>query len=311
MKTEKEVKPIRESSSHTHGAYSQKNASSNTSPKGNSPVQRRQEEINNNPEVQRHTKLQAKADNSPQVQRLTQLKSKADNSTHIQKKVVQMVAANGLLHALQDQLSYVRPNVDFDAIITEIRGASVAERQLAIKDSALRTRISERLDGQQSSQIMSELMVGSQSWKNPTGNDFYEYFVTNKGTGQLPVTATMNCWESIMYAAYLAGQISAAWIATFYKNALSKGGDPNVHIWADLGWTSSSTEYDTTTGNVPTAGQLVYYTGKGASYPGHIAVAVSSTEVISLWSQPNKIHEVQRIPITDLSGTIQYTNTPW
>jgi len=147
-------------------------------------------------------------------------------------------------------------------------------------------------------------------WKNPTNNDFFAYFVTHGGTGTVPPSTTMNCWESIMYAAYLAKKINASWIKSFYTTANSSGGDPNVSIWTQLGWTSALPVYPATK---PTTGQLVFYTGMGRPYPGHVALAIDNDYAISLWNQPNNDYFIQKIKITDLSsaGVIQIGSPPW
>ncbi len=206
--------------------------------------------------------------------------------------------------------------VDVPGIINLIRAASVAERQAVLGDSTVMTLMRSSLPADDVARIMSELLVGSQKWKNPRGSDFYTYFVVNRGTGELPTTDSMNCWESIMYAAYLAGQIDTTWIYNFYNQAGVVLGtpftspNPTPQVWAALGWTSSLPVVNAS-GIVP-EGDLVFYTTPGNAHPGHVAVYVGNEEVISLWNKPNGITSVQRISINSFPGkTIQYGPKPW
>ena len=109
-----------------------------------------------------------------------------------------------------------------------------------------------------------------------------------------------------MYAAYLANQVSADWIKKFYENAGSSA-DPNATVWSTLGWSTSLPKYPKIS---PSAGQLLFY-HTGGSVPGHVAVSLGGDQAISLWNQPNNINAVQRIKVTDLSGTVYIGNPPW
>ncbi|OXB20689.1 hypothetical protein B0A80_18370 [Flavobacterium tructae] len=199
-------------------------------------------------------------------------------------------------------------STDYDVIRNEILNASPGDRQAALADASIRSLINSRLTAPVSVAVFSHLLLGSMYWRNPPNNDFFAYFVTNGGSGTLPAAATMNCWESIMYAAYLSNRINASWIQTFYNNAFSSGGDPNVLIWSQLGWNSGLPTYPGTT---PTVGQLIFYTTSGDPYPGHVAMAIDGTHVISLWSEPHNNYFIQRVDITVFSGVIQISNPPW
>lgn len=200
---------------------------------------------------------------------------------------------------------------DLNNVTTEdIHKAPLKERQAILADTNLMDGIKTRADA---TVLMSALLEGSQKWQNPPGNDFYEYFVTNNGNGTLPNTSTMNCWESIMYAAYLAGVISADYIRQFYTQALNAGGDPNQKIWSQLGFKTSLSQYEKDV-TMPAAGQLIFYVGQGAPYPGHVALALGGNKAQSLWSKPNNVYSVQRIEINDLhvpNDTIYFVNPPW
>jgi hypothetical protein len=196
---------------------------------------------------------------------------------------------------------------DYDIIRNYITSASASERQAALADASIRTLINSKLTAPFSVGIFSHLLLNSMFWKNPDNNDFFAHFVTSGGSAPLPATATMNCWESIMYAAFLANKVDAAWIQHFYNIAFAAS-DPNAVIWNQLGWNSALPTYPPA---VPTAGQLIFYTEIGRPYPGHVAMAIDATHAISLWSQPNNTNFIQRINITDLTGVIQVANPPW
>jgi hypothetical protein len=216
--------------------------------------------------------------------------------------------------------------VDYNAIIAMIHAASTAERQAVLADTQLRSDITARLGGERAATVFSSLMEGSHTWENPPHNDFYNYFVARNGSGTLPNTATMNCWESILYACYLAGQVSASWIRSFYSTAMGSP-DPDVSIWSQLGFSLSLPTYappatsgtggatavpgsSTTATVTPRAGQLLFYHTSGA-IPGHVAVSLGGDQAISLWSQPNNVHSVQRIQVNALPGTVYVGDPPW
>ncbi|HEX7839552.1 MAG TPA: DUF4157 domain-containing protein [Kofleriaceae bacterium] len=232
---------------------------------------------------------------------------------------VQMTLSTTLRSSLE-----VYGPVDYNGIVATIHAAPAAERQAAMNDSSLRDLINTRLSAQWAQTVFSSLMEGSQKWQNPPANDFFAFFVTNNGNGPLPNTATMNCWESIMYAAFLARQVSAAWIKTFYTTAIAAP-DPNAMVWTQLRFSTALPTYAAPgtsgtqggvgasgTGNTrtPSAGQLLFYHSGGA-VPGHVAVSLGGDQAISLWNQPNNVDAVQRIRVTDLAGTVYVGDPPW
>ncbi|HVV88049.1 MAG TPA: hypothetical protein VHE35_33645, partial [Kofleriaceae bacterium] len=228
-----------------------------------------------------------------------------------------------LIDDLRSSLQIYGP-VDYNALVAMVHAAPTAERQAVVSDSGMRDLINARLTAQWAQTVFSSLLEGSQTWRNPTNNDFFAYFVTSSGTGTLPNTATMNCWESIMYAAYLGHQVSATWIKNFYTTALAAP-DANAAVWSGLGFSTSLPQYaaPATSGTAggtpagtggatvtPRAGQLLFY-HTGGAIPGHVAVSLGGDQAISLWSQPNHVNSVQRINVTDLAGTVYVGNPPW
>ncbi|MBC8756317.1 DUF4157 domain-containing protein [Kordia sp. YSTF-M3] len=201
------------------------------------------------------------------------------------------------------------------AIIDLIRAAPVAERSVAVVKNSVLKLIREKVSGVEASTIISELLVGSQNWANPPNTDFYSYFVLNNGNGKLPVLANMNCWESILYAAYLANRIDANWIRSYYVSAgaIPKATvSPVPKLWAQLNYSTSLPELDSSdASNRPAVGDLIFYMIPDLSVPAHVAVYIGGDEVISLWTKPNGISSIQRIPITAISGTLFYSPPPW
>ena len=196
--------------------------------------------------------------------------------------------------------------VNYDQIIADIHAAPPAERRTALESQRVRDLARDRLNPPETLTVMASLLEGAQSWKNPASNDFYNYFVVTRGTGRLPSTATMNCWEMILYSAYMVGQIDQPWIERFYTEAFADP-DPNLWIWRRLGWNSSLPQYPATT---PQSGQLLFYQTGGA-HPGHVALALGGDQAISLWNQPRGDRATQRIRVDELSGVITIGDRPW
>jgi hypothetical protein len=197
--------------------------------------------------------------------------------------------------------------VNFDALIGDVHAATLAERRAALASARVRQLARERLGPEVGTSLISALLEGSQHWENPPANDFFDYFVTRKGTGTLPSTATMNCWEMILYSAYLIGAIGQPWIEQFYNDALAAP-DPNALIWQRLGWTASLPLYPAVQ---PVAGQLLFYIDTGAPYPGHVAISIGGDQAISLWNQPRGEYATQRIRVDELGGTVHIGTAPW
>lgn len=255
--------------------------------------------------------LQAKMPEGEQLTNSFSPPSFSLSADPIQKKSanppVQMKA--GDLKTQMDRLFSECPVVNA-AFMDTIHNATVAERQAILNDKKYIDAINNSIGGTTATVVISALMEGSQEWRNPTGNDFYAFFVTNNGNGPLPNTATMNCWESILYAAFLAGQLNAAWIKSFYGKALAAP-DANAEIWKLLGFHTGLPEFPATT---PTAGQLIFYYPKGATVPSHVALSQGGDLATSLWSQPNNVDSVQRISVNDLAtagGKIYIGNPSW
>lgn len=199
---------------------------------------------------------------------------------------------------------------DYHRMMSLIRAASVAERKAALADTALMNLIGSRFNHTWATTLASVLLEGTHKWANPPANDFFKFFVLGIGSGPANPASTMNCWESIMYAAYLTGAVSPDWIKTYYNTALAQP-DPNVAAYALLGWTTALPTYDPSAGREPTAGQLVFYQTGGSSVPGHVAIYLGNGQIMSLWTRPRGVDHIQQVGIREIPGTIYFRDPPW
>jgi hypothetical protein len=198
---------------------------------------------------------------------------------------------------------------DYNGLMRAIRAAPMAERRAVVDDAALMKGIADRFTRDYATTLASALLAGMYTWRNPTGNDFFRFFMMGTGPGPASPSSTMNCWESVMYAAYLVGAVSASWIRGFYTKALAEP-DPNAAAYALLGWSTALPTRDPGAGREPGVGQLVFYRS-GAGVPGHVAIYLGGGRIMSLWNQPRGVDSVQEVGITEISGTIHFGNPPW
>jgi hypothetical protein len=219
------------------------------------------------------------------------------------------VAQRDLAGDIKSRVDIIGPP-DYNGLIALIRAASVADRQAVLADTAIMHLLGSRLAPQWATTLASALLEGTKKWKNPVDNDFFNFFVYGTGPGPANPSSTMNCWESIMYAAYLAGVVNAAWIKSFYKAALAQP-DANAAAYALLGWSTTLPTYNPAAGRVPTTGQLVFYQTAGSSVPGHVAVYMGNGQIMSLWTQPAGIDHIQQVSITSIAGIITFRDPPW
>lgn len=187
-----------------------------------------------------------------------------------------------------------------------IHNVAPDERRAVLANAGLRAAVRTQADAPI---LMSALMEGSQHWENPPKSDFYRYFVTYRGNGVLPDTSSMNCWESILYAFYLAGQKTADDIRQLYQSAAETGGK-GEQFWPLLGFHSGLAIYEEGR-NVPAAGQVLFYVRERSSHPSHVALSLGGDDAQSLWEAPRRIKSVQRIRVNDLQesrGTVYFGN---
>ena len=163
--------------------------------------------------------------------------------------------------------------------------------------------------------VMAALLKGSQEWKNPTANGFVRHFEVDKKTTLLSYNDSMNCWEMILYAAFLCGQMTASQIRNFFKEAKYNfpifSGMPIMGYQNGLPfYPNRGLPYKQT--RLPKPGQLVFFTDKELKNgelpegdPGHVAIALNSTTLVSLWDRPNNNNHIQIIDVSKIKGYVQ------
>jgi RHS repeat-associated protein len=153
----------------------------------------------------------------------------------------------------------------------------------------------------------AQSLVGSKTWRNPTNNDFYSYFVLGQPKSNVQ---TMNCWEMYLYTRYEAGNIDANWIKSFYQASNLD----NRKIWEQLGAFNAMPLSQVS----PTLGSLIFFTQYGQPFPGHVALSEGGDKVISLWIGPitntiqsttigeitNWMSQTMSIPVTVTVGSL-------
>lgn len=122
-----------------------------------------------------------------------------------------------------------------DNLINETHtNANLADRQAVVNSNPLRSVIRERWAGGDATAIMSTLLEGSLFWPRGSGPDPSDNYQIEGGTtfadwirggneNQNQPTAnavdTMNCWEGVLFAAYLAGKLSYARLTQIHIQA--------------------------------------------------------------------------------------------
>jgi len=220
---------------------------------------------------------------------------------------VRAITPQTLQDALRAALKHDKP--DLSALTDLIHKATTAQRQTALKDSALLKEVNKHFTKPETITVSASLMEGSYNWVNPPKSDFYQFYYEEKGDE--PCTeSSMNCWEFVMQAAMATEQIDDGWVQDFYRNAL-KTQNRTAMVWYQLGYLNGANRNPMSKDNLPKPGQLIFWTTKGAPYPDHVGLAVSDTEAMSLWNQPNDTTSVQRVTISDIKGTVYIGDAPW
>ncbi|TAE00446.1 MAG: hypothetical protein EAZ96_21185, partial [Oscillatoriales cyanobacterium] len=192
-----------------------------------------------------------------------------------------------------------------------IKNNSLDDLRSVVNDSRMRELIVGKFSSkpEMATAIVAALLKGSQKWENPTANGFTTHFWDNK-PGFLQYTASMNCWEMIIYAAFLCGQLNADQVRIFMKKA--NYGFPNFSGMAMMGYQESLPFYVTLSNSKQPAtirplqpGQLLFYRTSDRGNPDHVAIALGGGKAVSLWNQPNNIDRIQIINVLALEGSIQ------
>ena len=129
----------------------------------------------------------------------------------------------------------------YDTIITMTKNASQEERRSVSGDPKMRELIVKHLSPPQATAVMAAVLQGEQRWQQSPLSEFADRMVNSKEDNPpfMSYSATMNCWEMILYAAYLLGQINGKQIKNFMTQSYG-GFDAERKIWENLGWKERS-----------------------------------------------------------------------
>ncbi|MCC3447606.1 MAG: S8 family serine peptidase [Microcoleus sp. PH2017_39_LGB_O_B] len=201
---------------------------------------------------------------------------------------------------------------NYNKIFALIFRSSQSERRTITQDPKMMRLIRDSFSSKPelATAIAASLLTGEQRWSN-TPNDLISHFLYGNTENALSFDATMNCWEMILYAAFLCGQISGKQIKNFLESTYPTGRqmttmgysrDPELPFYPTRKKDASSpTKY-------PQPGDLVYFTDR-TPFPGHVAISLFGSLVVSLWEFPDlgdgKKNRIQIIDIGDLPGQVQ------
>ncbi len=199
---------------------------------------------------------------------------------------------------------------NYDRIISLIiNKSSKAERRTVTEDSTTMQLIRDSFSSRPelTNVVMACLLQEEQKWQNPPANDFTQHFANGK-QGYLPYTASMNCWEMILYAAFMSGLINAEQIYKFmeksgYNNLIFSGMPmmgyrPDLPVYRRLDGSLNK-------GERPKPGQLLFFKNSEQGNPGHVALSLGGNMAVSLWDRPYGINSIQIINIAILEGIVQ------
>ena len=200
--------------------------------------------------------------------------------------------------------------IDYPRVIAIIHACSTDQRQRMLLDPTIAGALRERLPDNHRVAAFFALLEGSLHWKN-WPNDFKTHFFLQSRSDPLPHTATMNCFEGIVYAAQLAGVVSLEWISELYRRWVLANNESEA--WAILGFSKSLPRYSDIN---PQVGDLLFYGRNNSPAPGHVALSIGGDQALSLWRYPNDTLHVQRIRVSTnlyhgLDGTVYIGTPPW
>ena len=189
-----------------------------------------------------------------------------------------------------------------------IKKNDVNDLRKAIEDSGIRKLMVDNFKSEQTIAIMAALLKGGQKWSNPS-SDFTLHFLYDKDPERtLPYNASMNCWEMILYAAFLCGKISGAQIKKFINSAYPGREMKTMGYSRELPFYPGRGNKGTDKTKYPQPGDLVYFQ-HWTPFPGHVAISLFGSLVVSLWEQPDfkdkKNNRIQIIDIKDLPGDVR------
>ena len=121
----------------------------------------------------------------------------------------------------------------------ESHAANLGDRQAVLANDALRAVIRERWAGGVATAIVATLLEGSLYWPGGSGPEPAEGYQIrlgstfaswirggdeNQNKPAANAVSTMNCWEGVLFAGYLAGKLTYVQLTTIHNQAAQAGG---------------------------------------------------------------------------------------
>jgi hypothetical protein len=201
---------------------------------------------------------------------------------------------------------------NYNKIFALIFRSSQSERRTITQDPKMIRLIKDSFSSKPElvTPIVASLLTGEQRWSN-TPNDLISHFLYENTEKALSFNATMNCWEMILYAAFICGQISGKQIKNFLESTYPTGRQMTTMGYSrapELPFYPTRKKDASSPTKYPQPGDLVYFTD-GTPFPGHVAISLFGSLVVSLWEFPDlrdgKNNRIQIIDINDLPGRVQ------
>ena len=198
-------------------------------------------------------------------------------------------------------------NVPLEDLLSAIGRASQEDKLAILNNPAYMRWIRDRYGPAAQTVIVAALLEGSLYWPGPSGpnesgaiaptSDFGRW-MRGEGPPPDPATGSMNCWEYLMYAAYLSGDVSYEELTAIHNQAAAAARaetDPYEAYGAYYGVIEHALGADSRVslplGVPPPAGSIIFFdTGSGPL--AHVVMATGrlapdgSPEIVSLWTLP-------------------------
>ncbi|WP_299315831.1 DUF4157 domain-containing protein [uncultured Aquimarina sp.] len=234
---------------------------------------------------------------------------------------------------IQDYLRAFNQNII--GITTRIHMELTNDRRDVANSDGFRTFINITKNSAEATAIVAALMEGSLYWPSASGpnpaegnriglrSTFASWIRGGNENQNKPAASeasTMNCWEGVMFSAYLAGKCTYNDLTQIHTNATNAAniGNNYFDVIANSLNVNNSVPYVFPNTTIPT-GSIVFLVypnpmvvgGVPPAHPtneqklSHVAISLGrgvgmNNLVMSLWTQPNHIKQFQRVTIDSL-----------
>jgi hypothetical protein len=212
---------------------------------------------------------------------------------------------------LQRDLKDDLPSADsYDAMQSLIKNAPKEEKRAVLAER--QKLILERggLSLEEQSALISGLLEGSQSWKNPDSfgktytGPFANFLAGDEDV--MEAEGNMNCWESVLYAAYLTGldrKRIKQWLDEIKESDWRKmNGGTAPKLWKALGL-GEAEPVENSAEVAPEPGRLVFYALSDSNpLAEHVVLSIGGGYAMSLAGSGTSI---TRIKIADYSQDLK------